>query len=265
MDVSLAPFDYFPDHSVTEGTRRAAELGVDGIEFGLHPAVDHNAVAAVADECNLSLTAIASSTTLEPNSHPSLTADDDSVPPRLIDEIDTAVRLGADALLVTGGPRSEEPAVDAKRIRSHLLQASEAADCAGITILLEPLNPVDFSVFPSTIGEAIHTVDGLNVDVALDTYHVAQTIRACTMGMKNTMNAVSMTNSVMERIQGTSRVGAIHLADGTARTRPGYGWFDADRVYEAIGSLDSDATVCCEYTPPDEANILPPALEKLQD
>jgi hydroxypyruvate isomerase len=116
------------------------------------------------------------------------------------------------------------------------LAAAKAAD-AGLTILLEPLNPRDapgyFYASIERADEIITTVGRPNVKIMFDCYHVAV-----------------MQGDVLKRLERfMPRIGHVQVAAVPSRAEPDEGEIAYPAIFAALGALGYTGWVGCEYKP----------------
>ncbi len=119
----------------------------------------------------------------------------------------------------------------------NLRHASRAAEPHGLTLLLEPLNPVDApGYFYSTVAEGaavIEEVGAANVRLMFDCYHVG------TVGQ----------DVVAELRRYLPLVGHVQFASVPGRAEPGLGELDYGAVFRAVDALGYAGWVGAEYRP----------------
>ena len=160
----------------------------------------------------------------------------------------TAQRLGCPSLMVLSnalGPDGavlRPEAVDPKRARRSMVEAlfaaSDIAEEAGLTLLLEPLNTfVDhpgYLLDSSSAGfDIIDAVKSEHVKLLYDVYHMQ-----------------IMEGNVVETISGNiDKIGHIHFADVPGRHEPGTGELNFENILAAIDAVGYTGTVGFELSP----------------
>ncbi len=119
----------------------------------------------------------------------------------------------------------------------NLRRASDKAAAAGVTLLLEPLNPADApGYFYSTAAEGAEVVDALgrpNVRLMFDCYHVGR-------GGADVVGEMARLMPV---------IGHVQVAAVPTRAEPDGGTLDYRPVFAAIDRLGYAGWTGCEYRP----------------
>jgi hydroxypyruvate isomerase len=124
-----------------------------------------------------------------------------------------------------------------KALVRNLRAAAGSADAAGLTLLLEALNPHDAPGYlysrVDEVAEVIGVVDRPNVRLMFDVYHVA-------VGEGDVLRK-------FERLM--PLIGHVQIAAAPSRAEPDEGEIAFDRVLRAFAALGYDGWVGCEYRP----------------
>jgi len=119
----------------------------------------------------------------------------------------------------------------------NLREAAPKAAAAGLTLLLEPLNPYDNpGYFYSLLADAFSLIDELelpNLKLQFDVYHVART-----------------EGDVLVKLERYHPyIGNIQIAGVPDRTEPDEGEIAYRAVFAALDRLEYNGWVACEYRP----------------
>jgi hydroxypyruvate isomerase len=152
--------------------------------------------------------------------------------------LDYIVAIGGSAVHCLAGmvPPEQHPAAEATFL-ANLARAAEAADKAGITILLEPINPRDrpdyFLNRVRHAAEIIGKIGAPNIRIQFDFYH-AQIVRG----------------DLMVRFEKNLPViGHVQIASVPDRTEPDEGEVNYPAILAMIDRLGYGGWVACEYRP----------------
>ena len=149
--------------------------------------------------------------------------------------IEYATAIGASKVHVMAGLTSDDRAKNT--FVANLRYAADLAFPYGISILIEPLNPVDVpGYFLSTTQQAIEVIKSTNRDnlaLMFDCYHVET-------GEGNTLNRL---------VECLPFVGHIQFADTPNRGAPSTGQFDFDALFELLEKLRYTGPLGAEYDP----------------
>ncbi len=155
-----------------------------------------------------------------------------------------AVAQSLDYLLVAGGTAihamagvAPDNADTSKTLVGNLKAASEKAAEAGVTILLEAINPRDKAGYfyhrVERVAEIIDAVGADNVKLMYDAYHVG-------VGQ----------GDVIRRLEKLlPPVGHIQIAAVPSRAEPDEGELNYPAIFDAITATGYDGWVGCEYKP----------------
>ena len=145
---------------------------------------------------------------------------------------------GATAIHAMAGNVAPAERVTARGVfLQNLRAAGEKAAAHGLTILLEPLNPVDNpGYFYSHVAQAVSLIEELtmpNIRLQFDVYHVART-----------------EGDVLVKLEKYWRhVGNIQIAAVPTRAEPDEGEIAYPAIFAAIRRLGFSGWVGCEYKP----------------
>lgn len=216
--------------------RAAKGAGLSGIEFWRSTAKDIDAIKAALDETGLAIVAILAeppSQLVDPATHATFIEG-------LRASLETALRLGARAMIVTAGeerhdvPREVQHAAIVKVLR----EAADIVAGSGVVLALEPLNDrVDHPGYylTSTVEglDIIDEVDRPEVRLLYDIYHSAV-----------------MGEHIEDVLEGRlDRVAHVHLADTQGRGEPGSGTLDWQARLDWLAEQGYDGFVGLEYRP----------------
>jgi hydroxypyruvate isomerase len=119
----------------------------------------------------------------------------------------------------------------------NLRHAAEQTQCAGIELVIEPLNTQDNPGFMiSTSAQALAIIDAVgsdNLRLQYDVYH-AQVMEG---NLVNTLR------------RSLSRIGHIQIADNPGRHQPGTGELNFPFIFTALDEMSYSGWVGCEYLP----------------
>ncbi|WP_276255911.1 hydroxypyruvate isomerase family protein [Halomontanus rarus] len=239
------------DDDPVEGIAHAAALGLEAVEFFDIEGADRTAVREASEAHGVDIAA-----SLTVGVAANVGADGDSITdPSLHEEavadversLEMGQELGAETLIVTVGPERDDlpPGAEHRAIVNVLKDAAPAAEDAGITLVLEPLNnPVDHQGYYLDSSyeayEIVDAVDSPRVKVLYDIYH-----QQITEG--------NVIDNVREHAE---FIGHYHVADVPGRHEPGTGEINYANVFDAIEETGYDGYVGLEFSPsgdPDEA------------
>ncbi|GAA0682958.1 hydroxypyruvate isomerase family protein [Natronoarchaeum mannanilyticum] len=229
------------DGPFPERIQRAANAGVDAIEFWDWREKDLDAVEAAAADAGVDIVGCTAGGVL---TDPDAT---DAAVGTIRESIDTAASIGCPTLIVTTGPDQAglDRATQRENIVDVLSAVAPAAVSAGVTLALEPLNTaVDHpGYYLSTAAEGFDIVDAVgssHVNLLYDVYH----------------QQVTEGNVIATLTENVEDVGHVHIADVPGRAEPGTGELNYENVLAAINDAGYEGYVGCEFSPtgdPDEA------------
>lgn len=247
MRASICIEMVFDDEPFEERVRHAADAGFDAVEFWDWREKDLDALVAAADDAGVDLVGCTAGGTL---------TDPDGVEAAVETieaSIETASDLGCETLIATTGPDHEGHSRETQHetVVEILERVAPAAERAGVTLVLEPLNTaVDHpGYFLTSTEEGVDIVDAVDspsVKLLYDVYH-----QQITEG-----NLIETIRANVEAL------GHVHIADVPGRHEPGTGEIDYGNVLAALEDAGYDGYVGCEFSPTGDADD---ALERVHD
>lgn len=239
------------DENPVEGIEHAAALGLEAVEIFDIQGADRTAVREASEEYGVAVAASLTTGVAANGSDSGESLTDPSLHEEAVADLEHSLELGrelgAKSLIVTVGPERDElpEGAEHRAIVNALRDAAPAAEAAGITLALEPLNnPVDHQGYYLDSSyeayEIVDAVDSPRVKVLYDIYH-----QQITEG--------NVIDNIREHIE---LIGHFHLADVPGRHEPGTGELNYANIFDAITETGYDGYVGMEYNPtgdPDEA------------
>ena len=153
--------------------------------------------------------------------------------------LEIAIRLNCERIHAMFGNRVDDVRPD-QQIRcaiENLQWAAVPAAEAGVALLVEPLNAVDFPNFflhrPGEVLDVLDRVNRENVKLQYDVYHAQ-------------MTEGHLIASLRAHID---RIGHIQIADVPGRHEPGTGEINYPAVFAALDDLGYDGYIGLEYRP----------------
>nr|WP_244887443.1 TIM barrel protein [Natrinema salifodinae] len=224
----------YDDEPFRERVARAADAGADAVEFWDWRDKNLDAIAAAADAHDLAIAGCTAGGTL---TEPAQSA---AAVETIRESIETAADYGIETLIATSGPDQANRDRESQRrtIIDILSRVAPAAERAGVTIVLEPLNTAvdhpDSFLSSSREGfEIVDAVDSPAVALLYDVYH----------------QQITEGNIVCTLTENVDRIGHVHVADVPGRHEPGTGELDYATVLEALAAAGYDGYVGCEFVP----------------
>ncbi len=224
---------------LVEAVRRAKAAGFDAVEFHMPYDVPASEMNALLDELALPVAGL--------NTHHGNVATGKfgiaAIPGREAEAfaaIDQALAyaetIGAHYIQVTAGNvKDEERAAAHLTYLAALEHASRGAAKLGITIVMEPLNPIERpSAFLNSTWQAASVIAELaqpNVKILFDCYHVQITEGNLTRRLENLMPLI----------------GHIQIAAVPSRAEPDEGEIAYDRLLKAIDAMGYQGFIGAEY------------------
>lgn len=153
--------------------------------------------------------------------------------------LEIAARLGVRKLNCLAGKRLSDVSEEEQRaaLKRNLAHAADAAQDAGVLLLVEPLNPFDAPGFvlstPSQGFALVEEVGHPNLKVQYDLYHAQRT-------------EGNLVHTIAQRID---QIGHLQIADSPGRGEPGSGEIAWPFVFERIDAAGYDGWIGAEYTP----------------
>ena len=233
----------YRDRPFLDRIDRAAELGVEAVEFWEWENKDVDAVVAAIDEHDLELVGMVGAGTEDAD----LTdpGQRDAAIRQIEASIDLASEIGCPNLIVLAGQTVE--GVDRDRQRQSVVTAlrdvAPSAEAAGHTLLLEPLNAAvdhpDHFLSSSTEGfRILDAVDSPAVKLLYDVYH----------------QQVTEGNIIDTLCRHLDAIGHVHVADVPGRHEPGTGELHYENILAAIDDAGYDGHVGYEFVPSGESD-----------
>ncbi len=231
----------WPDRPLLERIDAAGKAGFKAVELHWPYAVPAEDVAAACAQHGIALLGINTNVGSGDDPHVGLAA----VPGREADfealfdqSVAYAVAAGGTAVHAMAGRVPEaDRAAGARVMVENLRRAAPKAEAAGLTVLLEPLNPFDMpGYFYSRVEEALAIMDQVgapNVKVMFDAYHVGR-VGDDVLGF-------------LDRYR--DRIGHIQIAAVPSRAEPDEGTLDYRPVFAQIEAIGYDGWVGAEYKP----------------
>jgi len=231
----------YEDEPFVERIDRVADHGFDTVEFWTWPDKDIDAVTARLDEHGMSLAGMAANT--EPRRPEALErpltdpAGREAVVADIEESIEVADRLGCPNLIVLVGPALEYARAEMyDSVVTCLQEVAPAAEAAGVTLIVEPLNTaVDHEGYfleQSDVAFGIvREVDSPAVKINYDIYH----------------QQISEGNIISTVTGNLDAIGHVHVADVPGRHEPGTGELNYPNILAALDDAGYDEYVGFEY------------------
>jgi hydroxypyruvate isomerase len=246
----------YEDEPLTRRIDRVAELGFEAVEIWSWHDRDIDAIEARLDDHDLALTSIAGNTEdarpenleramTDPETRAGVVAD-------VEESIEVADRLDCPAVIVHLGPARDVPRDRAyDSVVEGLRELAPAAEAAGVTLLLEPLNhAVDhagyFLEYSRTASEIVEAVDSPALGVLFDIYH----------------QQITEGNIISNLRENLASIDHVHAADVPGRHEPGTGELHYPNILAALDDAGYEGYVGYEFTPATESRT---ALERIAD
>lgn len=228
----------YQDRPFVERIDRAADLGVEAVEFWEWSNKDLDAVTTRLAEHDLDLVGMVGAGTEDPD----LTDPDqhEQAVARIEASIATARELGRPNLMVLSG----QAQADMDRASQHdavvsvLEDVTPSAEAADVTLLLEPLNtavdhPNHYLESSGEGFEILEEVDSPALQLLFDIYH----------------QQVSEGNIIDSITNDIDRIGHVHVADVPGRHEPGEGELHYENILQAIDDAGYEEYVGYEFEP----------------
>lgn len=224
--------------SLSDAIFAAKNAGFDAVECHWPYDTEPTEVANALSVANIDMVSL--------NTHPGDQTNGDfgvcAVPDRQMDAhrvikqaIEYAAAIGATKVHVMAG--FAQGAMAQSTFIANLRFAADLAFPLGISILIEPLNPIDVpNYFLSQTSHAVDIIKSVNRDnIALlfDCYHVEKT-------EGNTLNRL---------VDCLPFIGHIQFADTPNRGAPGSGDFDFDALFDLLNKVHYLGPIGAEYKP----------------
>ncbi|WP_435349159.1 hydroxypyruvate isomerase family protein [Haloarchaeobius sp. HRN-SO-5] len=233
----------YQERPFLERIDRAAELGVDAVEFWEWTNKDLDAVQARIDKHDLDLVGMVGAGTEDPD----LTDPNqrEQAIATIEDSIATAKEIGRPNLMVLSGQAQADMdrASQHESVVSVLEEVTSTAKAADVTLLLEPLNTAvdhpNHFLETSTEGyEILDEVDSPALELLFDIYH----------------QQVSEGNIIENMTNHIDRIGHVHVADVPGRHEPGDGELHYENILRAIDQAGYEGYVGYEFEPAEDSD-----------
>ena len=230
----------FPSHPFLDRFSASAEAGFKGCEYLFPYQFDANEIATQLHACGLTQVLF----NIFPGDWEAGERGLASLPGReaeFASSVDLAVRyaeaLGCKRLHVMAGCAN----ADGQRCKDVFLSnidfAAKRCLNAGITALIEPINPIDMPGYYLTdldqALEIINTVGAPNLKLQFDCYHRAMVGKDVIGGLERSVD----------------HLGHVQIAGVPGRNEPGTGMLAYDPIFQKLIDLNYDGWIGCEYRP----------------
>lgn len=232
----------FPELPFAERIQQAIAAGFAVIEFGFPHRCDLDAVRAAHAERGLQVALFNLDVSVWDATLRGYLVDPawrDELDRKLNEALALAQGIGCTRInLPVGNEMSDRPrAAQRDCIVDNLRRLAPRAESAGVTLLIESLNPFDnpgyFLTTSSEGFEIVRAVDRPNVKFQFDTYHVQL-----------------MEGNLISRLEkNLELIGHIQVADVPGRHQPGTGEINFANVFAALERLGYDGFIGLEYRP----------------
>ena len=230
--------------TVPDGIRRAADLGVEAVEFFDWEGADLDAVEAAcrANDVDIAgLLAAGAGSNIDDRGAPAPVNpyDRETVVADIERSLAAAADIGADILIVTVGPNQGGFDRDTQRraLESVFSDVAPTAEDVGVTVVVEPLNttvdhPGYFLTASREACDITRSVGSDRVQVLFDVYH-----QQTTEG-----------DLIRHLTDNVDQVGHVHVADTPGRLEPGTGEINYDTLLDALADAGYDGYVGMEFS-----------------
>ena len=234
---------FYEDEPFPDRIDRVAALGFDAVEFWTWKDKDLEAVEGRLEEHDLALSNLAEITEQSAPEALDLAMADPEQRAAAVEDIEESIevaqRLDCPFLTVHLGPEQELPYDRMyESVAEGLSTVAAAAEDAGVTILLEPLNwAVDHEGYfleqSQTAYDLVDDVDSPALGVLFDIYH----------------QQITEGNIISNLRQNTAYIDHVHVADVPGRHEPGTGELNYPNILDALEDAGYDGYVGFEFTP----------------
>jgi len=243
--------------TVPDGIRRAADLGVEAVEFFDWAGADLDAVEAACrtnDVDVAGLLAAGAGSNIDDRDAPAPVNpyDREAAVADIERSLAAAADLGADVLIVTVGPDQGGFDRDTQRraLEGVLSEVAPTAEDAGVTVVVEPLNtvvdhPGYFLTSSREAFDIMRSVGSDRVQVLFDVYH----------------QQITEGDLIRNLTDNVDQVGHVHVADTPGRLEPGTGEINYDTLFDALDDAGYDGYVGMEFFTTSEGVSMPEAVE----
>lgn len=225
---------FFPNIPFEDAVRRASAMGFDAVETYAWRELDADRVKAACEECGTEFVSMCTTefrmTTPE---HRRLWLEG------LRESCEGAVKLGVKRLITqVGQDTGEERALQHKSIVDALVAAKPILETYGVTVMMEPLNPLVDHVgyYLTHSGEAfdiVHEVDNPFVKIVYDIYHQQVTEGNIIPSVTNNLDCIAH----------------LHSAGHPGRHELQFGESDYKVIFAAIDKAGYTGACGLEYGP----------------
>ncbi|MBX0294084.1 TIM barrel protein [Halomicroarcula sp. F27] len=230
----------YTDRAFIDRFEPVADLGADAVEFWTWQDKDLDAVERELDAHGLDLVGMVG--TEGPLTDPGRI--DETVA-----EIERSVEVAADLdcptlFVLTGDERDDASRARQRELVAEGLEAAApAAEAAGVTLVLEPLNtaidhPGYFLEAAEEGFDIVRTVDSPAVELLYDVYH----------------QQVTEGNIIQTVTENVEDIGHVHVADVPGRYEPGTGELNYPNVVEAVEDAGYDGYFGFEFRAKEESD-----------
>lgn len=233
----------YEDEPFPDRIDRVTQLGFDTVEFWTWDDKNLTEIEARLEEHDLSLVSMGANRELNRPENLDRAMTNPEKHDKIIDDIEAAIevadRFDCPNLIAHVGPTLDGPR---NKERQHVVEClrrvASAAESAGVTLLLEPLNrvvdhPGYFLEESSTAYEILRDVDSTALGVLFDIYH-----QQISEG-----NIISNIRSNVEVIE------YFHVADVPGRYEPGTGELNYENILSTIETSGYHGPVGFEFRP----------------
>lgn len=155
--------------------------------------------------------------------------------------VETALRYadatGCRRLHIMSGCAEADNPVCRDAYLANVAHAATRFRDAGITALIEPINPIDMSgYFLTEVDQALEIIEAVgapNLKLQFDCYHRAMLGKDVIAGLNRAAPVI----------------GHVQIADVPGRHEPGTGTFDYVPIFEKLIEMGYDGWIGCEYRP----------------
>jgi len=250
-----------PDAPVPDGIAKATDLGVGAVEFFDLATADPDAVREACDEHGVEVAAVLGSgdaANIDDRDAPAAVNpyDHDAVVAALEDALEDAAAVDAANLILTVGPDQGgfDRATQRRALERVLRAVAPAAEDAGVTIAIEPLNtlvdhPGYFLASSRDAFDIVRAVDSDRVTVLFDAYH----------------QQITEGDVIRNLTENVDDVGHVHVADNPGRYEPGSGEMAYANILDALDDAGYDGYVGMEFFETSEGTTMDDAVRDTLD
>jgi hydroxypyruvate isomerase len=236
LTLSVCIEMFWPTLPMDERVRRVAALGFSAFEFWGWKNKDLDALRAATDQTGLALAVMC----MEPTWCITQRGNDQTIVAGFVETLPVARAFGCTRLIIVPGDAlpDESPDITRRRVVRKLKLLAPRAEDAGVTLVIEPLNPIvdHRGVWMTTVHEAVDIVEEVgspNVKVLDDLYH-EQLVEG---------------NLIANLRQYAPWIGHIHTAGAPGRHELIGGEIDYAAIFAAIKGTSYSGYIGLEYRP----------------